>query len=49
MKNYKCNIILTFSDEDSGEIFQYESWNPMEHSLDEYLKIRGHSNYKVTF
>tara|TARA_R100001591_G_scaffold82414_1_gene89156 strand:+ start:201 stop:350 length:150 start_codon:yes stop_codon:yes gene_type:complete len=49
MKNYKGNLILTFTDQDTGEVYQYESWNPNEYSIDEYLQLRGHTNYKITF
>lgn len=45
----KANIVLSILDKTTNEVYVYESWNPLEHSLDEYLQIRGHKNYKVVF
>ena len=47
--NLKANIILSILDEDTKEVYVYESWNPLERSIEEYLEFRGHKNFKVVF
>jgi len=47
--NLKANIILSIIDTDTKEVYVYESWNPLEHNVEDYLKLRGHKNFKVTF
>jgi len=49
MSNFKANVKLAVINEDTNEIFTFESWNPHEHSVESYLKMRGHKVSKVKF
>ena len=45
----KANIVLSILDEDTKEVYVYESWDPLKRTIQEYLEFRGHKNYKLIF
>ena len=45
----KANIKLSILDKDTNKVYVYESWNPLERNIEEYLEFRGHKHYKLIF
>ena len=49
MSNFKATVKVLVINEDTNEVFTFESWNPHEYSVESYLEMRGHKVSKVKF
>jgi len=49
MSIFKANIKLAVLNEDTNEVFTFESWNPQEQTVESYLEMRGHKVTEVKF
>jgi len=49
MSVFKANIKLAVINEDTKEVFTFESWNPQEQTVESYLEMRGHKVTEVKF
>ena len=49
MSIFKANIKLAVINEDTKEVFTFESFNPQEQRVESYLEMRGHKVTEVKF